>query len=106
MFTELEQRLQAAFRPEHASDFQRVYQLRIGQSHAAHLIIDQGRLTVVPGRHEAPSLTVYYPDTDTALGLLEGDLDPMEAFMAGHWRSDGHLIFALQLTRIFGRHGH
>jgi putative sterol carrier protein len=43
----------------------------------------------------------YYPSLELAFAILEGKANPMEAFMAGHVRSDGHLIMALQLGLLF-----
>ena len=81
----------------------RTYQFRIAGEDQFHLRIVGGTLTVHEGAHCAPCVTMLFPDVETALGLLEGSMDPMQAFLDGHIRSDGHLILALQLSGLFRR---
>lgn len=97
------ERLQRSFRPDVGADLIRTYQFRIAGEDHFHLRIVNGTLTVHEGAHDAPCVTMLFPDVGTALGLLEGSLDPMEAFLEGQLRSDGNLILALQLGGLFRR---
>lgn len=99
----IRQRLQQAFRDELAKELKRDYLLLIGAQHHLHLAIEHGRLEVRDEPCPEPSVTLMFPDLDVALGLLEGSLDPMQAFLEGQFRSDGNLILALQLLGLFRR---
>ncbi len=102
-FAKLATRLEAAFRPDAAVGLESVYQFRIGSEEPLHLRIQAGTLEVRAGRCPHPSLTMIFDDTDTALGLLEGTVEPMTAFLEGRLKSDGNLILALQLIAAFRR---
>ncbi|MCZ6709806.1 MAG: hypothetical protein O7B25_05530 [Gammaproteobacteria bacterium] len=45
--------------------------------------------------------TFYFPDVDTARALLSGQADVSEAFMNGHFRADGYLMWAFALLAMF-----
>ncbi|MEE4380978.1 MAG: SCP2 sterol-binding domain-containing protein [Pseudomonadales bacterium] len=98
---EIRTRLAGAFRPEAAAGLEAVYQFEVAGRPLFHLEIDGGRLRVEGGAHEAPTVTFLFDDVATALGVVEGSLDPMATFMAGRVRTDGHLILALQLGGLF-----
>ncbi|MBL6717425.1 MAG: SCP2 sterol-binding domain-containing protein [Pseudomonadales bacterium] len=100
----LEARLRPHFRGEASADMHRLYQIVIESTPAFFLTIERGTLTL--GLGEAPDLgcprvRFYYPSLELAFAILEGKANPMEAFMAGNVRSDGHLIMALQLGLLF-----
>lgn len=80
---------------------ERVYQFEIATEPRFHLTIRDSTLSLGEGRHSSPSVTMFFPDLETALALLEGRLDPMEAFLDGQIRSDGNLLLALQLIGLF-----
>jgi putative sterol carrier protein len=94
-------RLGRAFRPEGAEALEAVYQFCIAGEDAFHLSVGDGDFTVGPGRHPAPTVTFFYEDLETALGVVDGQVDAMSAFMAGRIRTDGNLILALQLGLAF-----
>lgn len=100
---EIRERLSRAFRADAAAGMERVYQFRVDAGDSFHLEVADGSLQVVGGAHAAPSVTMLFPDVETALALLEGHLDPMQAFLDGQIRSDGNLILALQLGGLFWR---
>lgn len=95
------ERLQRRFKPEAGADLIHTYQFRIAGEDYFHLSIYEGSLTIHPGAHAAPCVTMLFPDVETALGILEGSIDPMQAFLDGQIRSDGNLILALQLGSLF-----
>ena len=100
----LETRLRPHFRSEASVDMRRLYQVVIDETPSFYLAVEYGALTF--GLGEAPDLgcprvRFYYPSVALAFAILEGKSNPMEAFMAGDVRSDGHLIMALQLGLLF-----
>ena len=100
----LEARLRPHFRSEASVDMHRLYQVVIAETPAFYLAVEHGALAL--GLGEAPEfgcprVRFYYPSLELAFAILEGKANPMEAFMAGDVRSDGHLIMALQLGLLF-----
>lgn len=43
-----------------------------------------------------PELTIYFKDSAEAMGLISGKVDPVNAFMQGNLRANGHLIWVFQ----------
>ena len=100
----LEARLRPHFHSEATAAMHRLYQVFIDSTPTFSPAVDRGTLTL--GLGEAPELgcprvRFYYPTLELAFAILEGKANPMEAFMAGNVRSDGHLIMALQLGLLF-----
>lgn len=48
-----------------------------------------------------PEATFFFDSTQTALGLLCGDADVMDAFMEGRFRSDGSITLVFVLLSVF-----
>ena len=98
---EIRARLGDAFRPEAAAGVEAIYQFRVAGRPLFHPEVADGCLRVGGGAHAAPTVTFLFDDVATALGVVDGSLDPMATFMAGRVRTDGHLILALQLGALF-----
>ena len=49
----------------------------------------------------SPVVTFTFDRPQTARAILLGDADPIAAFMAGRFRSDGHLPLAFVLLGLF-----
>jgi putative sterol carrier protein len=47
-------------------------------------------------KDDDPELTIYFKDSEDAMGLIKGQRDPVNAFMHGNLRSNGHLIWVFQ----------
>lgn len=65
----------------------------------ATLAIERGTLRF--DRSLAPDATLFFDSAETALALLGGGASPMEAFLAGRFRSDGHLPLVFALLGLF-----
>ena len=52
-------------------------------------------------RDASPDVTFTFDRPQTARAILLGDADPIAAFMAGRFRSDGHLPLAFVLLGLF-----
>jgi len=48
-----------------------------------------------------PEVTFIFDRAETAHAIILGDADPIAAFMAGRFRSDGHLPLAFVLLGLF-----
>ena len=51
------------------------------------------------GAHESPGATITVSDEDW-LGMLNGSLNPMQAFMSGKFKIDGDMTLAMSLQQV------
>lgn len=79
-----------------------VYQCCLDAGDSYYLDIKDGALECKIGYHDAPTLTLYFPDIRTPLHIADGSLDPMTAFLRGDFRADGHLMLVMQYLMLFG----
>ena len=49
----------------------------------------------------APELVLYFEDEQQARAIIVGRLNPIEAFMAGEFRSNGYIVWAFQTLAAF-----
>ena len=66
-----------------------------------HLIVTPNDATFLEGGTQSPTLTLYLDERHTLRSLLEGSIDGMDAFMAGRYRSDGHIVYSQLLLYAF-----
>ena len=48
-----------------------------------------------------PEMTIYFHSKALASDLLHGEADPVTAFMQGHFRASGHLIWVFHTMAAF-----
>ena len=105
-FAKLSELLHRSFAPAAARDLDVVYQIALGAPEADdalhyHLVVHDGHLLVAHGRHPQPHLTLIFADLPTHIDVLSGALDPMQAFLTGRMRSDGHIVLAMRMLQMF-----
>ena len=91
----LEQRFQAAA----ASDVDLTITLVAGGRRLTTFAVEAGALRFDPDREA--DVTFSFDSVDRAVAVLGGTESPMDAFMAGGFRSDGHLPLAFVLLGLF-----
>ncbi|MEP4544830.1 MAG: SCP2 sterol-binding domain-containing protein, partial [Saccharospirillum sp.] len=69
-------------------------------SETYHLIVKDSQCKLVSGEHEDPSVTLIM-DEDTLKEIVSGDLNGMQAFMAGRLRTEGDMMLATRLSDLF-----
>ena len=96
---ELARDLSARFKAEAAAHVDAVFELATVRETLATFSVRNGVLAFEPA---APvDVRFVFDHAETARALLLGDADPMAAFMAGRFRSDGHLPLAFVLLGLF-----
>ena len=55
---------------------------------------------LIPGGVEKPDLTMMMSDKDW-IAIVEGKLDPMNAFMTGKVKTAGDMMLAMRLQQLF-----
>ncbi len=93
--------LDTAFAAQAATGIDAVYQLRFRDAGPYHLSIRTGGLSCGNGEHAAPTVTVFFDSFDNHTAVLQGRLDPMEAFLRGQFRADGHIVLVMRMLQIF-----
>lgn len=101
--TDFEANLACRFRSAAAADEDIVFSLAVESDAGCKTLtvfaVRDGELRFDPALR--PDATFFFDSVDTALAILEGRQEPMAAFMAGRFRSDGNLPLAFLLLGLF-----
>lgn len=68
--------------------------------HLATLVLEGGAARVAENPETADA-TFTFDSADTAFGVLLGDANPLDAFLAGRFRTDGHLPLVFVVLGLF-----
>lgn len=94
------EQLESNFNPEAARGLDLVFQFDIEDDKTYHLVIKDGTCTLVEGANEDPSVTLIM-NSETLNGIVSGETDGMQAFMAGQLRAEGDMMLATKLGELF-----
>lgn len=94
-FTKIESRFNAGA----AAGLDVVFQFSVDDD-AHHLIVKDGTCELKEGEHSDPSVTLIM-DGDTFAEVVAGDINGMQAFMAGRLRTEGDMMLATRLSDLF-----
>ncbi len=77
--------------------------LRLNVADAMHLLLHvrNGALEITSG-DRSPDVTFYFDSLATAIALIRGDANAIDAFMHERFRADGYLMMAFRLMELFG----
>lgn len=92
--------IESQFNADAASGLDVVFQFNIDDSETYHLIVKDSQCKLVSGEHQDPSVTLIM-DEDTLKEIVSGDLNGMQAFMAGRLRTEGDMMLATRLSDLF-----
>ena len=95
-------KMPAAFIPEKAQGLDVVLQFKFSGAESGdwYAVIKDGKCDVQKGAHASPKMTLS-ADSDDYIKLFTGQLDPMQAFMAGKLKLTGDLNLAMKMTQFF-----
>ncbi len=65
--------------------------------------IHDGRLTFPDEADQRPDLQLYFASEEQAVDIMAGAGNPIEAFMAGEFRSSGYILWVFQVLAAFSR---
>ena len=91
----------SAYHPGFITDVTVTFQCRFTKDPTLHLITTATNAVFVEGETSTPTLTLYLDSRETLNGLLRGSIDGMNAFMAGQYRSDGHIVLSQLMLYAF-----
>lgn len=93
-------KLEQNFNADAAKGLDLVFQFDIEDDINHHLIINDGTCQLVEGDHADPSVTLIM-NSETLEGIVSGETDGMQAFMAGQLRAEGDMMLATKLGELF-----
>lgn len=94
------EKLKDNFDADAASDIDLIFQFNIEDAENYSLTIKDGKCELVAGDHDDPSVTLIM-NTETLNGIVSGETDGMQAFMAGQLRAEGDMMLATKLGELF-----
>lgn len=93
------EKIQSKFEPSAADGLDIVFQFSVEDDHH-YLHVKDGACALEAGEHDEPSVTLIM-DLATFEDIVEGEINGMQAFMAGRLRTEGNMMLATKLSDIF-----
>jgi putative sterol carrier protein len=94
------EQMKGKFNADAAEGMENVFQFSIEDGDHYYISISNGGFEVGNGTHEDPSVTLIMT-TETLVGIMSGETDGMQAFMAGQLRAEGDMMLATKLGELF-----
>lgn len=94
------EKLEKNFNADAAQGLDLVFQFDIEDDKTYNLEIKDGSCKLNEGTHEDPSVTLIM-NSETLQGIVSGETDGMQAFMAGQLRAEGDMMLATKLGELF-----
>lgn len=93
-------KIESKFNASAAAGLDVVFQFNVdGETH--HLSVADGECKLAVGEHDEPTVTLIM-DQATLDEIISGELNGMQAFMAGRLRTEGDMMLATRLSDLFG----
>ena len=94
------QGMKAKFNPSAAAGLDLVFQFNITDAENYYLVVKDGTYDFHKGESADANVTLIM-DSETMQGVISGETDGMQAFMAGKLRAEGDMMLALKLSELF-----
>jgi putative sterol carrier protein len=94
------EQMKGKFNAEAAAGMENVFQFSIEDGEDYYISINNGDFEIGNGTHDDPSVTLIMT-TETLVGIISGETDGMQAFMAGQLRAEGDMMLATKLGELF-----
>lgn len=102
MTSSLLDKLHSRFDPDAARGMDEVFQFHFSDAGSHYLIIKDGSLAVEKGQHDSPSVSLSM-STMTLKGVMNGEINGMNALMSGSLQVTGNPMLATRLKSLFPR---
>ncbi|AFN78099.1 SCP2 sterol-binding domain-containing protein [Stutzerimonas nitrititolerans] len=94
------QGMKSKFNASAAAGLDLVFQFNITDADDYYLIVKDGTCDFHQGESADANVTLIM-DSETMQGVISGETDGMQAFMAGKLRAEGDMMLALKLSELF-----
>lgn len=88
------------FNADAAGDMEEIFQFNITDGDSYFVTIKDGTCAISQGESDAPSVT-FVLDEATAVEVISGETNGMQAFMAGRLRVEGDMMLSTKLDSLF-----
>lgn len=93
-------KMESKFNPAAAAGLDLVFQFNVEDDENFNVTVKDGTCAVATGDAANPNVTLIM-DSATLIGVMTGETDGMQAFMAGKLRAEGDMMLALKLGELF-----
>lgn len=97
---ELFAKMDECFNAEAASGISAVFQYQFSDDDNYYVIIEDGTKDIQKGDHDAPTVTIM-TDIATLLGIVDGSVNGMQAFVSKKLQATGNVILAQKMDALF-----
>jgi putative sterol carrier protein len=92
--------MQSKFNPAAAEGLDLIFQFNIEDGETYHLIVKNSTCELATGENDDANVTLILSN-ETLEGIVSGETDGMQAFMAGQLRVEGDMMLATKLGELF-----
>ena len=97
---ELFAKMDECFNAEAASGISAVFQYEFSDDDNYYVVVEDGTRDIQKGDHDSPTVTIS-TDVGTLLGIVDGSVNGMQAFMSKKLRATGNVILAQKMNALF-----
>ena len=97
---ELFAKMDENFNAEAASGIDAVFQYEFSDDDNYYVVVKDGTKDIQQGTHDAPTVTIS-SDVATFMGIVDGSVNGMQAFMSGKLKATGNVILAQKMQTLF-----
>lgn len=94
------EQMKGKFNAAAAAGMENVFQFSIEDGDSFYVAVNNGAFEIGSGTHSDPSVTLIM-NAETLVGIMTGETDGMQAFMAGQLRAEGDMMLAMKLGELF-----
>ncbi|NRA25485.1 MAG: SCP2 sterol-binding domain-containing protein [Oleispira sp.] len=97
---EIIETMNSKFNADAAAGLDLIFQFNIEDGETYHLIVKDGACDLATGENDDANVTLIL-NNETLEGIVSGETDGMQAFMAGQLRVEGDMMLATKLGELF-----
>ena len=101
---ELFAKMDENFNAEAAAGIDAVFQYEFSDDDNYYVVVKDGTKDIQQGDHESPTVTIS-SDVGTFMGIVDGSVNGMQAFMSGKLKATGNVILAQKMNTLFPING-
>ena len=97
---ELFAKMDENFNAEASTGIDAVFQQEFSDDDNYYVVVKDGEKDIQQGTHDSPSVTIS-TDVATLVGIVDGSVNGMQAFMSGKLKASGNVILAQKMQTLF-----
>jgi len=93
-------KMNESFNSAAAAGMDAIFQYDFKDGENFYIVVKDGAQEITKGEHEAPSVTIA-TDLATFVGVADGSVNGMQAFMTGKLKAKGNMMLAQKMNALF-----